>query len=68
MKQKSRSRYRKVLLLLCFGFTFFFSHSAYAAETEKNVIIRLDLSHYDSFSETINGNCIGDNVDEMQDT
>lgn len=68
MKQKSRSRYRKVLLLLCFGFKFFFSYSAYAAETEKNVIIRLDLSHYDSFSETINVNCIGDNGDEMQDT
>lgn len=69
MKQcsKSRFRYRKVLLLLCLGFTLFFSHSAYA-EAEKNVIIRLDLSNYDSFNETINVSCIGDSGNEMQDT
>lgn len=63
------SRYRKVLLLLCFGFTLLFSHPAYAeAEKDANIILRLDLSNYDSFNETINVSCIGDSGDEIRDT
>lgn len=67
-ESKSRIK-RQVLLLLCLGFMLAFSNSAYAeTDQEANVVIRLDLSNYDSFDETIEVSCVSEEGNEIQDT